>query len=65
MLYEVITFFAQGGNYFQRAYIVRLWDAIHEKYPLHFYEERIEYLESNASLSPMTAENSGNTRIKF
>ncbi|MCZ6794106.1 MAG: lamin tail domain-containing protein [Planctomycetota bacterium] len=34
-------FFSQAGTYFRRAYLVRLWDAIHEKYTLETYEEKI------------------------
>ena len=34
-------FFSQSGTYFRRAYLVRLWGAIHEKYTLDFYEQRL------------------------
>ncbi len=34
-------FFYQSGTYYRRAYLVRLWDAIHEKYPVDFYERKI------------------------
>ena len=36
-------FFAQGGPYYQRAYLVRLWDAMHEKYTTDLYEKKIQY----------------------
>ena len=35
-------FFAQGGDYYRRAYLVRLWDALHEKFTVEQYEERIQ-----------------------
>ncbi len=35
-------FFALGGTWFRRAYIVRLWDAIQEKYTEEFFEEKIQ-----------------------
>jgi len=34
-------FFAQSGTHFRRAYLARLWGAIHEKYTLDFYEQRL------------------------
>ncbi len=34
-------FFAQAGTHYRRAYLTRLWDAIHEKYTIEFYEEKI------------------------
>ncbi|MFP6737506.1 MAG: lamin tail domain-containing protein [Planctomycetota bacterium] len=34
-------FFSQSGSHFRRAYLVRLWGAIHEKYTLDFYEQRL------------------------
>ncbi len=37
-------FFAQAGTYYRRAYIVRLWKAIHEKYPLGFFRDRVDGL---------------------
>jgi hypothetical protein len=37
-------FFYQAGAYYRRAYLVRLWDAIHEKYSIEFYEAKIARL---------------------
>jgi hypothetical protein len=37
-------FFSQGGAWYRRAYLVRLWDAIHEKYTLEYFEERLAEL---------------------
>ncbi|MCZ6794107.1 MAG: lamin tail domain-containing protein [Planctomycetota bacterium] len=34
-------FFSQGGTYYRRAYVVRLWDAIHEKYTIETYEDKL------------------------
>src|SRR5690606_620374 len=34
-------FFAQGGTWFRRAYLVRLWNAIHEKFTIESYEAKI------------------------
>jgi hypothetical protein len=34
-------FFFNAGTYYRRAYLVRLWDALHEKYTTEFYEGRI------------------------
>lgn len=36
-------FFAQAGTWFRRAYIVRLWDALQEKYTLDFFDGRIQH----------------------
>ncbi len=35
-------FFSQSGDYYRRAYVVRLWGAIHERYTLDFYERKIQ-----------------------
>ncbi len=35
-------FFSQAGTHFRRAYIVRLWNAIQEKYTLEYYDGRID-----------------------
>lgn len=37
-------FFAQGGDFHRRAYLVRLLDALNEKYTEAFYDERLAYL---------------------
>ena len=35
-------FFFQAGTHYRRAYLVRLWDAIHSRYTLEFYEDWLE-----------------------
>ena len=37
-------FFSQAGTWYRRAYLVRLWNAIHEKYTVEAYEDRISVL---------------------
>jgi len=37
-------FFYQSGSYYRRAYLVRLWDAIQEKYTIEKFEEKISAL---------------------
>lgn len=39
--YLLDKFFAQAGTYYRRAYLVRLWCALQEKYTSEVYEERI------------------------
>ncbi len=39
--YLLDKFFYQAGSWYRRAYIVRLWDAIQEKYTIEFYEKKI------------------------
>lgn len=34
-------FFSQSGTWYRRAYLVRLWDALHERYTPEIYEEKI------------------------
>ena len=36
-------FFSKAGTHFQRAYVIRLWDAIQEKYKLSYYAGRIDF----------------------
>ncbi|MBI4602697.1 MAG: CotH kinase family protein [Planctomycetes bacterium] len=37
-------FFSQAGDWYRRAYIVRLWDALVEKYTEAFFNEKIAFL---------------------
>jgi hypothetical protein len=37
-------FFSQGGDYYRRAYLVRLWDALQEKYVSSVYDAKIDFL---------------------
>ncbi|MGQ9589817.1 MAG: lamin tail domain-containing protein [Planctomycetota bacterium] len=37
-------FFAQAGTYYRRAYLVRLWDVLQERYRMDVYEEKIQRL---------------------
>jgi hypothetical protein len=37
-------FFFQAGDYYRRAYLVRLWDALQEKYTEQFFAEKIGFL---------------------
>ena len=39
-------FFYQAGTFYRRAYLVRLWNAIQEKYTLDWLEERIADLHA-------------------
>src|SRR5206468_10493877 len=39
--YLLDKFFSQAGTYYRRAYLVRLWDAIQEKYTTTAFEEKI------------------------
>jgi hypothetical protein len=36
-------FFSQAGTWYRRAYLVRLWNALQEKYTEAFHDERIAY----------------------
>lgn len=47
-------FFSESGDWYRRAYLVKVWDAIHEKRPLSFYEDEIAFLR--ASLAGEAAE---------
>jgi len=42
--YFVDFFFNAGGGYFQRAYLVRLWDLLEEKYRNDVYDPRLDEL---------------------
>src|SRR6185437_11177345 len=37
-------FFAQAGTYYRRAYLVRLWDALQEKYRQDLYDAKLAAL---------------------
>ena len=36
-------FFSEAGDYYRRAYLVRLWDALREKRPVPFYEREVNF----------------------
>jgi hypothetical protein len=36
-------FFSESGDWYRRAYLVRLWDALREKRPVSFYEDEIAF----------------------
>jgi hypothetical protein len=38
-------FFSQAGTYYRRAYLVRLWSNLHERYTIEFYDRRIAELQ--------------------
>lgn len=38
-------FFSTAGTFYQRAYLVRLWEAIEEKYTLAYYRGKIDFFE--------------------
>ena len=37
-------FFSQAGTWYRRAYIVRLWRALEEKYTVEFYQNKVDFL---------------------
>lgn len=39
-------FFSQAGDWYRRAYVLRLWDALEEKYTEGFFAEKIAFLQS-------------------
>jgi len=42
--YLLDKFFSQGGTFFRRAYLIRLWHALQERYTTPVYEEKISEL---------------------
>ena len=50
----LFKFFRESGDWYRRAYLVTLWNALHEIRPLSFYEDEIAFLR--ASLSGEAAE---------
>lgn len=44
--YFVDFFFRAGGDHYQRAYLVRLWDVLREKYTNEVYDPRLDALQA-------------------